>query len=81
MRGAMAVAGVSLAVWMAVLGGCATKAKLTADEMCKAAGGTYSTQSQACNVPAANNRSAVEMCQAHGGYYDAGAQVCEVGRQ
>ena len=75
-----ALTGVMLAAAIAMsLAGCATKGKLGAAKMCAAAGGTYSAQTQSCNVPASAGRKASDMCTAHGGYYDQTAQTCEVG--
>jgi hypothetical protein len=60
------------------LAGCGGKARLTAANMCKAAGGTYSAAAQTCDQPAVNGRKAAAMCDAHGGTYMADLQVCDV---
>ncbi len=66
------------AVLMIPLAGCSGKARLSAANMCKAAGGTYSAQAQTCDAPPVNKKAAKEMCAAHGGVYMADLQVCEV---
>jgi hypothetical protein len=66
------------AALMIPLAGCGGKARLSAANMCKAAGGTYSAASQTCDAPAVNAKKAAAMCDAHGGTYMADLQVCEV---
>jgi hypothetical protein len=66
------------AALMIPLAGCGGKARLSAANMCKAAGGTYSTAAQTCDAPAVNGKKAAAMCDAHGGTYIADMQVCEV---
>ena len=63
------------------LAGCAEPVKrMSAAEMCAAANGTYSTDTQTCDTPAATARKASDMCQARGGFWETSAQVCEMGR-
>ena len=66
------------AALMIPLAGCAGKTKLSAANMCKAAGGTYNMSDQTCDAPAVNKKKAAAMCDAHGGTYFADQQVCEV---
>ena len=70
---------IALAVLLvAPLGGCATKgkARLSAQKMCAAAGGTYANRT--CNPGATNQKTAKQMCDAHGGWYQADLDICEV---
>ena len=74
-----AMIGVALAVALTVpLAGCAGKARLSAANMCKAAGGTYNNSDQSCDAPAVNKKKASAMCEAHGGTYMPDLQMCEV---
>jgi len=50
--------------------------RLSSENMCKAAGGTYS---QGTCQPGGTALSAQQMCTAHGGTYFAGGDYCEVG--
>jgi hypothetical protein len=71
--------GMALGVALVLpLAGCGGKARLSAANMCKAAGGTYSAAAQTCDAPAVNGKKAAAMCDAHGGTYFADQQVCEV---
>jgi hypothetical protein len=71
--------GFALAAALVIpLAGCGGKARLSAANMCKAAGGTYSAAAQTCDQPAVNGKKAAAMCDAHGGTYMADLQVCEV---
>lgn len=71
--------GLALAAALVIpLAGCAGKARLSAANMCKAAGGTYSASAQTCDAPASTGKKAAAMCEAHGGTYMADLQVCEV---
>ena len=71
--------GMALAVALVTpLAGCSGKARLSAANMCKAAGGTYSAAAQTCDQPAVSGKKAAAMCDAHGGTYMADLQVCEV---
>jgi hypothetical protein len=74
-----AMVGMALAVAVVLpLAGCAGKARLTAANMCRSAGGTYNAQAQTCDAPAVNARKAAAMCEAHAGTYDSVLQICEV---
>ena len=72
--------GLALAAALTIpLAGCSGgKARLSAANMCRAAGGTYSQAAQTCDAPAVNAKKASAMCDAHGGTYMADLQVCEV---
>ena len=72
--------GLALAAALMIpLAGCSSgKARLSAANMCKSAGGTYSAATQTCDQPAVNSKKAAAMCDAHGGVYMADLQVCEV---
>lgn len=79
MRSGKLMVGMALAAALMVpLAGCAGKARLSAANMCKAAGGTYNASDQTCDAPAVNKKKAAAMCDAHGGTYMADLQVCEV---
>ena len=66
------------AALMIPLAGCGGKTRLSAANMCKSAGGTYSASAQTGDAPAVNAKKAAAMCDAHGGTYMADLQVCEV---
>ena len=66
------------AALMIPLAGCSGKARLSAANMCKSAGGNYNMSDQTCDAPAVNKKKAAAMCDAHGGTYMADLQVCEV---
>ena len=58
------------------LAACSTSYKLKAENMCKAAGGTYSGNT--CNPGTPNQKTAKQMCDAHGGVYDSVLDMCEI---
>jgi len=67
------------AALMIPLAGCGGgKFRLSAANMCKSAGGTYSAAAQTCDQPAISGKKAAAMCDAHGGTYMPDLQVCEV---
>lgn len=71
--------GFALAAALVIpLAGCSGKARLSAANMCKSAGGTYNMSDQTCDAPPVNKKKAAAMCDAHGGTYLADQQVCEV---
>ena len=79
MKSGKLMVGMGLAAALVIpLVGCSGKARLSAANMCKAAGGTYSAAAQTCDQPAVNGRKAAAMCDAHGGTYMADLQMCEV---
>ena len=71
--------GMALAAALTIpLAGCAGKTRLSAANMCKAAGGTYSPSAQTCDAPAMSGKKASAMCEAHGGVYMSDLQLCDV---
>jgi len=79
MKSGKLMVGMALAAALVIpLAGCSGKARLSAANMCKAAGGTYSAAAQTCDQPAVNGKKAAAMCDAHGGTYMADVQMCEV---
>jgi hypothetical protein len=79
MKSRKMMVGLALAAALVIpLAGCSGKVRLSAANMCKSAGGTYSAATQTCDQPAVNSKKAAAMCDAHGGTYMADLQVCEV---
>jgi hypothetical protein len=68
--------GALVGVLMLSTAACSSTTRLSATNMCKAAGGTYA--SGRCQ-PGSDARSAQQMCAAHGGTYFEGGDYCEVG--
>jgi hypothetical protein len=79
MKSGKLMVGMALGAALVIpLAGCGGKVRLSAANMCKSAGGTYSAAAQTCDAPAVNGRKAAAMCDAHGGTYMADLQMCEV---